>query len=186
MMKRTALFLLSLLMILSLCACGAETDTDRTYTVERSGKIFTVDPDAQTISDGKHTYGYTLSAGGTSAEVEITYPNGATYYWTWRGNVGTGGRGGDYDETLYTDGMTLCDIVMDGAPAPDRAVSPGKLFLIIFAIPLGIFNIVWPQAAWYLEYGWRFRDAEPSDLALFFNRFGGIVLVIVGVVAIFV
>ena len=185
-MKRFAMLLICFLMGLSLCACGAETDTDRTYTVERNGRTFTVDPAAQTISDGEYTYGYEVSAGGSSAEIEITYPNGAAYYWTQRGSITTGGWSGDYDETRYVSGDILCDIVGRGAPAPAGTASPGKLFLILFCIPLGIFHIIWPQAAWYLEYGWRFRNAEPSDLALGFNRFGGIVLVIVGVIAIFV
>lgn len=185
-MKKVTVFLLCLLMLASLCACGAaDADRDPTYTVEKYGETYTVNPDEQTISDGAHIYSYDVSVGGTSTRVEITYPNGASYYWSWHGNVGSGGWSGSYNDTLYTRGDTLCDIVMDGVPAPERAASPGKLFLIIFAIPLGAFNIAFPQAAWYLEYGWRFKNAEPSDLALGLNRFGGIVLVVIGVLAIF-
>ncbi len=35
---------------------------------------------------------------------------------------------------------------------------------------VGAFNAAWPTGAWYLEVGWKFRDAEPSDAALGWNR----------------
>ncbi|MGN0250750.1 MAG: DUF6199 family natural product biosynthesis protein [Oliverpabstia sp.] len=46
---------------------------------------------------------------------------------------------------------------------------------------MGAFNTAAPSVAWYLEYGWRYKNAEPSDLALGLNRVGGIIAIIVGI-----
>ena len=39
-----------------------------------------------------------------------------------------------------------------------------------------------PRAAWALSYGWRFKDAEPSEAALVVNRVCGGALVLLGLV----
>lgn len=51
----------------------------------------------------------------------------------------------------------------------------GCLFIIS-----GLIAAISPYSAWYLSYGWRFKDAEPSDLALGAERIIGILLVIAG------
>ena len=52
------------------------------------------------------------------------------------------------------------------------------MFLLLWAI--GLFNVLAPRAAWYLSYGWRFKDAEPSDAALMMARIGGVIAIIIG------
>ncbi|WP_454189863.1 DUF6199 family natural product biosynthesis protein [Paenibacillus sp. Marseille-Q7038] len=51
----------------------------------------------------------------------------------------------------------------------------GCLFIIV-----GLIAAISPYSAWYLSVGWKFKDAEPSDLALGVERIVGIVLVIAG------
>ena len=36
----------------------------------------------------------------------------------------------------------------------------GLLFIVI-----GLINAISPATGWYLSYGWRYKDAEPSDAA---------------------
>lgn len=55
----------------------------------------------------------------------------------------------------------------------------GFLFIIS-----GLFAAISPYSAWYLSYGWRFKDAEPSELALSTERIVGIVLVIAGFITV--
>ena len=178
-MKKNAIVLLSLLLTLWLCAC---TGSDGTYTVGKGGMTFTVDTVNGTVSDGTHTYEYTFSGDSSSYGVTITYPNGSTYYWARSGNIGHGGWSDDYDEDAYADGDTLCDVIAAGAPAP---ADPTNWFLVLFLIAVGIFNAAAPETAWYLEYGWRYKDAEPSDAALTAARAGGIFAIFVGVCMIF-
>ena len=47
---------------------------------------------------------------------------------------------------------------------------------------VGIFNLAAPKARWYLSYGWRFKDAEPSDAAITLSRIGGGIAVVIGVI----
>lgn len=54
----------------------------------------------------------------------------------------------------------------------------GFLGFIILAI--GIFNTVSPRTAWFLDVGWKFKDAEPSEEGLGLKRLGGIVMIIIG------
>lgn len=55
----------------------------------------------------------------------------------------------------------------------------------IIMLLVGLFVILSPEIAWYLRCGWRFRNAEPSELALVLERIDGIILVIAGIVFLF-
>ncbi|WP_405171168.1 DUF6199 family natural product biosynthesis protein [Paenibacillus sp. FSL H8-0280] len=54
----------------------------------------------------------------------------------------------------------------------------------VVVLIIGIITAIWPYFAWYVRLGWKFKDAEPSDLALNAGRISGIVLVIVGFILI--
>jgi len=58
-------------------------------------------------------------------------------------------------------------------------------FLIAIMLIIGLFNCIWPRAAWELARGWEFKDAEPSDEALLVTRAGGGFLVFLAVTMIF-
>ena len=78
-MKNIVVFLFSLLLTWSLCACS---NTDTTYNVNVDGKNFEINTENRTIFDGIYVYEYTFSGDSSSYEIDITYPNGSTYYWT--------------------------------------------------------------------------------------------------------
>jgi hypothetical protein len=54
------------------------------------------------------------------------------------------------------------------------------LIPFIFII-IGILNVIFPKAFWYMKTGWQFKNAEPSDLALIMIRFGGILAIVFGI-----
>lgn len=58
-------------------------------------------------------------------------------------------------------------------------------FVGFILIIIGILNIAFPQAMWMISDGWKFKDSEPSDAALLLHRFGGVVGIIIGLVAMF-
>ena len=187
-MKKLLSALISVLLALSLCACSHTPETESTtYTVNKYGTDYVVDPENGTIFDGTHTYQYSVSGSSSGYDIDITYPDGSTYWWHTQtgGSIisGSGGWSDDYDETRYVDGRTLCDVIEEDAPRPRHSKN---VLLIFILLVLGIFNTAVPQAAWYLEYGWRYKDAEPSDLALGLNRLGGAVAIIAAVILIFV
>ena len=181
-MKRIALLFLTVLLAFSLTAC-ASSEVSYESTYEKDG--FTIDMEACTITKGEDVYHYTLSGGGNTSGITITYPNGAKYYFTWSGNVGSGGWTDDYDPERYVDGDTLSDLVSFEPPRSERSRGGNPLFGLI-CIALGLFNAIAPETAWYLDWGWHYKNADPSDAALFFERLGGIVAVIIGVILMFV
>lgn len=175
-MKKLTVFLMAVLTAFLLTACVPESEP--TYEVERGGMSFTVDTVNQTITADGYTYGYQINGGKTT----ITYPNGATYFWTWSGNVGSGGWSNDYDPNTYVDADILLDVLDQGTPSKD---SGGNPLLGLLLIGLGIWHAASPYTAWYLSHGWRYKNAEPSDMALGMTRLGGFVVIVVGIIAMF-
>lgn len=58
-----------------------------------------------------------------------------------------------------------------------------RIFLwISILLAAGALLAVVPWAAWMLAYGWRFKDAEPSDFALAANRILGVTLIVIGII----
>lgn len=173
-MKKLCVFLLSVLMVCVLCAC---TDTGGIYTVEKNGNTFEVDRINGTIFDGTYTYQYNFMGDADDYSFDVTYPDGVTYYWDYAGGVGQGGWSDDYDDALYVDGAVLCEVVAENALPP---IGSWKIIVPALLIIIGVLNAVVPQTAWRLEYGWRYKNAEPSDTALVLNRIGGIIAIVIG------
>lgn len=179
-MKR---ILLLLPLCLLLTACWGKEPTADTYEVERDGVTYTVDQQNGTISDGEHLYRFDVSGGGTDAA--ITYPDGSTYWRSYSGSGYVGGWSDDYREDKYVSGDILMDIFGGGNPAAKSSRS-GNPLLGILLLAIGLFNAITPQTAWYLSHGWRYKNAEPSEAALFFARGGGILAILIGLLQFFV
>ncbi|MCZ8514969.1 hypothetical protein O9H85_21600 [Paenibacillus filicis] len=48
--------------------------------------------------------------------------------------------------------------------------------IAFFLLIIGLMNLIFPYASWFLYIGWKIRNAEPSDAYLLFSRIvGGIV-----------
>jgi hypothetical protein len=54
------------------------------------------------------------------------------------------------------------------------------IFFAIVFILFGLLAVISPYTAWYLEIGWKVEGAEPTDMALLWNRILGLIFVIVG------
>ncbi len=54
--------------------------------------------------------------------------------------------------------------------------------IILVCIVLGSVSLLSTRTMWYLRTGWKFRDAEPSDLALVMERVVGVVLLVLAAV----
>lgn len=164
-MKKLLAVLLGLALALTLCACSDS------YTEIKNGVSYFVDPDAKTISDGTHTYRYTLSGDTDNYSIRITYPNGATYSWQVSGVFGHGGWSSDYDPELYADGGILCEVLE--AAVPDKHAM-GRSAVAVILLILGFINVRSPRTTWHWSHGWRYKDAEPSDAALTANQVAGV------------
>lgn len=183
-MKRLRIVLICTLLLISLCACSHEEEPgDSSYTIEKYGVTYTIDPEACTIFDGTYTYQYSLSVDSGGYRIDITYPDGSSYWWQADANVGAGGWSDDYDSTRYIDGMTLCHVLEEDVPREKRSTNVPLAMLMLL---IGLFHAITPHTAWLLAYGWRFKHAEPSDLALGLNRIGGILAILIAIIMLFV
>lgn len=184
-MKKNFVFIICMLLVMSLFACASSQPS--VYRAQRDGKEYVVDTVSKKISDGTHTYRYSLDGDSGGYSIEITYPDGSAYWWdrtkNSTGGFGHGGWSNDYDENRYVSGDTLCDILEVAVPEKKE---PKNVLLILLLLAIGIFNTVSPHTAWYLENGWRFKNAEPSDLALGMTRLAGIILIAAAIITIFV
>ena len=186
-MKKRILIFLAWLLLFAAAGCSQSNPVS---TVVRDGVTYTIDTENSTISDGEHIYPYAFSGNSAGYDVTITYPNGSSYQWHAQNSggspMGYGGLQGDYDEHLYTSGDVLLSVLKEG-PLKGGALREGKnIFLSVFIALVGIFHAALPETAWYLAYGWRYRDAEPSDAALMLNRLGGAAAIAVAIILFFV
>ena len=55
-----------------------------------------------------------------------------------------------------------------------------KTLFALLIMATGLLGLVFPRLSWYLAAGWKFQDAEPSDLALVVYRVSGAVAVVLG------
>ena len=173
-MKRFRLFLPLFLAAVLLLGCAAAPTT---YTVVLSDVQFTVNTELGTISDELYTYLYEIDGSGSSRSVTITYPDGSTCWSS--GSVGGWSNG--YRPDRYADGDTLLAVLEQSAPREYT----GKPILGLLLIALGLWHALAPHSAWYLSYGWRYKDAEPSDAALMISRISGVLVILFGIFAMF-
>ena len=123
--------------------------------------------------------------------MSFTYPDGNVYSAgiqsansSGAGGLSAGSVSADYDyNSGYTDLLSLC-YALASPRETERAASSGSNhpFVALLLCGVGIFNLAAPKASWYLSYGWRFKDAEPSDAAITLSRIGGAIAVVIGVI----
>lgn len=188
-MKRTIAMLALVFAAMLLFAGCKKEPLPKVYTVYSYGAPYTIDTEGRTISDGTYTYGYEYAASGSS--VSFTYPDGNVYSAgiqsansSGAGGLSAGSVSADYDYSSgYTDPLSLC-YALTSPRETERAASSGSNhpFVALLLCGVGIFNLAAPKASWYLSYGWRFKDAEPSDAAITLSRIGGGIAVVIGVI----
>lgn len=185
-MKRTIAMLALLFAAILLFAGCKKEPLPTVYTVYSYGAPYTIDTQGRTISDGTYTYGYEYAASGSS--VSFTYPDGNVYSAgistansSGAGGVSAGMISADYDYSSgYTDPLTLYRALT--SPREKGKVSDTNPLVALLLCGVGIFNLAAPKASWYLSYGWRFKDAEPSDAAITLSRIGGGIAIVIGVI----
>ena len=180
MIKRFCFWIAVLLSALALCGCQNKEDPDH-YDVAYDGKTYTVDQEQGTITCDGVVYRFEVSgSGGNSVDLDITYPDGSRYYWTKDGSFGHGGWSDDYDPEAsgYVPGEVLWEVLSLESAGQERSGPSPVLAVLLLA--LGAFPAISPRKAWMLGYGWHFKNAEPSELALTVDRAVGVLLIFAG------
>ena len=58
----------------------------------------------------------------------------------------------------------------------------GCLLLGLGAIAVGCVNLFFPQAVFFLQEGWKFRDVKPSDLFIMLTQMAGLAFLFGGAI----
>ncbi len=186
-MKRSLFVFLTCLLLLCLFGCSSRQNSIEYHYVSNVQDIlFTIDPDASTISDGIHTYSYAIDSRRNGFTINLTYPDGAEYFWASRSSGSISTASGDFKGEPagadYTDPMILCQALESKAMEKPRQI-PALLCLLLMG--MGAVMVLAPQTVWFLRWGWQFRDAEPSSLALGVSRASGVAVILAGIVFLF-
>jgi len=171
------LICLVLLFGLILSSCSVKNDK---YEVAIQDKTFLIDTVNKTILHEGQIYKYDING----PTITITYPDNSKYWWTQQANGGYGGMSDNYDESKYVPGNILIEALTYEIPTTNK--SGKNYFLGFILLALGIWSTVSPYSVWYLRYGWIYENAEPSDVAIELIRIGGLFIILVGVIFIFV
>ena len=123
-----------------------------------------------------------------NGELTITYPNGYTYTRQEESLVIM--ESWPYDQTAeemgYADGRALAEAIQQAAEAERQATGSSRrvpLVVPILLLGVGAWHVVWPLSLWWLERGWWYKNAQPSDGALMLYRLLGCFLVFLGILA---
>ena len=178
-MKKLLLLLVSVVLLLSLCACS---EANEPYTVKEGWRTLEINPGAGTITHKEDVFHYDISGNPNGYTVTFTYPDGSTYFVKHEernsGAYRTSGHSEDYDDLRYVSGPTLYDVLEDELPEP---LFPGNPALGFFVILLGILFITLPRIMWFLHIGWLIKDAEPYNFTLIIFRIIGVLTLLAGI-----
>lgn len=195
-MKRVVL--LFILVALLLCGCAAEQEPQLPFTCSVNGIAYYVNPEAQTITSQGNEYHYRYIDNDDCHGVSITYPNGAvvTNSYSIGSNVGgVSWSNADMDFQInqggtYADCYDLFSVVPEQVKKEEKGEA---MYLIFYGLPLialGWWEAACPYTHWNWMYGWRYKDAEPSDEALgrikavgYLGIAFGVILILIGIFA---
>ena len=147
--------------------------------VEVDGHALVVDFQAGTITCEGEVYSFAIQ--GDS--IRIDYPNGVSFVRTGNATAGYG----PLDQPFSTAGYLSEDTLFKALEGGDTEGGwrPGSYApLALLLLPLGIFSLAKPERAWYVSWGWRYKNAKPSDGALLAQRLEGVVLTAAGILVI--
>ena len=179
-MKKITVIILCLVLLLSLVGCGREKMPESNIkTVSKNGTVYTIDTEKCIIQDSQFTYSYSF---GTKSKT-IKYPDGQTYTWNESNGMITGTTSLDFDYSAHVDPLILLEVIEDAYHTNNKTthenVGIGLILLII-----GIVDAVWSEKIWFLNWGWRYKNVEPSELAIGVYRVGGIIAAVIGLILI--
>ncbi len=181
-MKHIRCMLLAVLGALFLfCSCTGEA------AVKVDGDTPEFLEDGKTATYAGQVYTYSV----TDSNITIQYPGGYTYIATLTDGQTIAGRWTmpldaqgilSATELGYLDENVLVTEIQRRAKA---RVFPFRIIPSLLLATIGVLLFLNPNKAFYLSVGWQFKHAEPSDAALGWLRFVGIVFVIAGGVLLF-
>lgn len=194
-MKRSIILLF--MVALLLCGCATEQEPQLPFSCSVNGVEYYVNPETQTITSQGNEYHYRYIDDDDRHGVSITYPNGAIVSESYE-NGGSGGVGWSNADpefvmsqgSTYANCYDLLSVVPEQVKKEDRTVMWQLIFFGVALIAIGWWEAACPYTHWDWQYGWRYKDAEPSEEALgrivafgIFQIVLGVIMVLIGIFA---
>ncbi len=172
-MKRIIVFIMVCLSCILLCACEETIIEGSNY-----GKEYRIDKGQHIIEYDHNIYRYEVNGDN----IKIITPLGNMGSYTYSGIVISGSSSED-DFPTWEVATVIGDEVIkkEGNSSSGLSVIMGVIMIVV-----GLINALVPDVAWQLKEGWKYRNAEPSDMALILIRLGGIGIILFGILALFV
>jgi len=178
--KKQAILLMVFILLLSLLSgCSSQQNT---MTID--GKSVTLNLESREIQVDDQVYRYVTD----EAQIEIEYPNGMVFRRVYEaeGTVDDWIKTSEMVDATYLDKMgylepnVLINQVIRYSPDSESDQKDSPSALGVFLVTLGILNVLFPKWFWNIQYGWRYKNTEPTDTAINIQRLGGIIAIIVG------
>ena len=127
----------------------------------------------------------------TGRHYVITYPNDAVIEiiestpaeWA-TGKNRTETVTGDISSYVSRDEIVFAINNRPGQPET-KGSNPYNFFIGVLLIVAGLFNVITPETLWYMSIGWRIKNSQPTEEAVKFGRFAGVILMFVGITMVF-
>jgi hypothetical protein len=185
--------IVSLIMIMGvLTSCSSSSRDYRGYTLTRmqgqdgviayeseNNQIEMYFSDSTIIINGER---YSFTYQGLEEDnynVSITYPDGYKAWWQQIGSSGSGDNLLGTENRLDFDLLTAAIQFHEHTPKAGSGKLVQSRFIMIILALFGLFPLLAPEISWYLSYGWRFKNAEPSDAAIVMQRIGGGAIIVI-------
>lgn len=154
------------------------------YIKKMNSVEYLVDPEAKTVTVNGYVFPYTA----TPNSARVRYPNGAVC----SENGGSVSWTNADEELIINNGKPYanCYDLLSVIPHPKPEKDYGPMVIAILAgfalICIGSWETARPYDHWYWQFGWRYKNAEPSDEAIGRIAAFGIIQIVMGVIVIIV
>lgn len=161
------LLILALLAAVLLAGCAAQPVTFYTDGVE-----VCVDVEQGTITDGIHTYKYTIDG----EQIALDYPNGQRL----TGELGRYIDSEALEQQGYLSAYTLKGAAQHAAELTDRQPNGGLIFGGLVILLTALVDVIWPGFWRQMRLYWQVKDATPTEEAKTWDRYFGIAGLVLG------
>lgn len=184
MVDKSLKSVLMLVLIFSLfTSCGVKNESLSTVEYETTvdGQIVVISYDKRnnstgTVTANNYTCTYEYAKDG---RLKISYPDGSSF--TYFNYTGYGSP-----TSTYPNGISLAWAIEDAIESSSKnSNAPNSNFFIgLLIIAVGALNLFGTKRVWWLSHGWKYKDAEPSELALAIYQFSGGLCIFAGVICV--
>lgn len=187
MHKHMLLMLLMGCVFLLSCSRQEEPASNLIEGMDVNGVQYCIHLEKQTAKIAENEFSYSLTGDYEAYNLSVIGPNKERIEFQG-GESGSAGRFGDGIDFKILDQVHILEnVLVENVLKPSQSSHNfGSIIVGVFFIGIGILYAINPRFVFDISEGWRYKNLEPSDLALTINRVIGIVIIVIGIIVIFI